>query len=74
MTYADKLSQQGVEQGRQQGAQQGKRDVLLRLLQQKFGPLRADVQAHIDASNGTQVEAYLDRVLTADSLDAVLGR
>ena len=64
LTWGDKLLLKGVIDG--------KRDTLKRLLTAKFGPLPSDVEASIDAvDSGPALDQYLDRVLTAASLEDV---
>ena len=64
LTWADKLMLKGLIQG--------KRETLKRLLAVKFGPLPSDVDARIDAvESGQELDQYLDRVLTAESLENV---
>lgn len=73
LTWGDKLIQQGVtrglEEGLGQGIVQGKRVTLKRLLGARFGSLPSAVEARIDAlSSSEELDRYLDRVLTASSL------
>jgi len=62
--FADRFIEQGV--------QQGEARTLLRLLDQKFGPEAA--QAHrerIEAAELEQLEAWLDRILTAETPETI---
>jgi predicted transposase/invertase (TIGR01784 family) len=76
VTAGQQLIQQGLEQGRQQGLQQGLeqgrqriQELLLRLLQQRFGPLvDLQVEQRIAAASIEQVEAWSIRVLSSASL------
>jgi hypothetical protein len=69
LTWADKLILEGKEKGREEGVVQGKREPLKRQLIAKFGPLLQDVETRIDAiESGAELDGYLDRVLTAQSL------
>ncbi len=62
LSWADKL--------REEGLVRGKRETLKRLLSVKFGTLPPTVEARIDAvAFGEELDAYLDRVLTAASLE-----
>jgi hypothetical protein len=47
--------------------------MLLKLLALKFGELSPEHRARVDAAGTDDLEGYLERVLTADSVDAVLG-
>ena len=61
-----------ADQLRLDGRAEGKRDTLKRLLAAKFGPLTKEVEACIDAvESGEELDGYLVRVLTAESLDDV---
>ena len=64
LTYFDELELKGVLKG--------KRETLLRLLTAKFGPLPEDTAARIAGiSSALELDTYLDRVLTANSLQQI---
>jgi predicted transposase/invertase (TIGR01784 family) len=64
LTYFDELELKGVLKG--------KRETLLRQLTAKFGPLPEDAVAKIAAvSSASELDTYLDRVLTATSLEEI---
>ncbi len=72
LTWGDKLIQEGMEKGREEGLAQGKRDTLKRQLTVRFGSLPSEVAARIDAlRTSEELDRYLDRVLTARSLEDV---
>ena len=49
---------------------EGKRDVLLRQLAAKFGPLPAETTAHLrDLDSVEELDRLLDRLLTASTLE-----
>ena len=53
-----------------EGKIEGKRETLLRLLAKKFGSLSEDVTVHVRALQSVdEIDVYLDRVLTATSLE-----
>jgi len=74
---AEQLIQQGLEQGlqkgRQEGLEQGNRKTLARLLRLRFGALGSEAEARIEEASGQDVERWLDRVVTAGSLEAVFA-
>ena len=72
LTYFDEIELKGV----MKGLLQGKRETLLRLLTTKFGPLPATAVTQIEAVSSTsELDTYLDRFVTATSLDEIgLGR
>jgi hypothetical protein len=51
----------------------GRTFVLERLLTRKFGPLSSEILQRLRGGTVNDVETWTDRVLTADSLDAVFG-
>jgi predicted transposase/invertase (TIGR01784 family) len=51
------------------GLRAGQAQALRRLLARRFGDLTASANAHIDAANSAQIEAWLDRALDASSVD-----
>lgn len=84
--YTEKYKQQGMQQGLQTGLREGlqaglrkgrhdgKALVLEKLLVQRFGALPADVVARLEAASADRLDAWVDRVLVADTLDAVFQR
>ncbi len=61
----DKLLREGEEKG----VLNGKRETLLRLLAQKFGPLPVSVTARVEAEESArELDGWLERILTASSL------
>jgi hypothetical protein len=67
----EKGMQQGMQQGLQQGMQQGEAVALQKLLSRRFGVVPAEVVNQISAASAEQIDAWLDRVLDAPSLDAM---
>ena len=67
------LAEQWLQEGRAQARATSFRDVLRRLLVTKFGALTPDQQARIDAASMDELEQFIDRVIEADSIAAVLG-
>jgi len=65
--------QQGLQQGMQQGMQQGEALALERQLTLKFGELPEAVRQRIAEADADTLIVWLERVLTASSLDEVLG-
>jgi predicted transposase YdaD len=68
--------QEGWQAGRQEGWQEGRQEEAARLLKRqllrRFGPLPEGIAARIDAADLPTLEAWIDRVLDAESLAAVL--
>ncbi len=60
-----------LAQGRQEGRQEGEALLLQRLLARRFGPLPAAIVERIAAASPTELEQWGDRVLEAESLEAV---
>lgn len=69
MTIAEQLRQEGLQQGLQQGRQQERAAVLLKQLTLKFGSLPPACVTRIEAASYEQLERYIERVLTAESLE-----
>ena len=65
-TWMDKLLREGEEKG----VRNGKRETLLRLLTQKFGPLPEGATARVEAYESVdELDACLERILMASSLE-----
>jgi hypothetical protein len=65
--------EEGERNGRLQGEREGELRILLRLLRRRFGELSQEVLARLESAGPDQLERWSDRVLTAPSLDEVLG-
>ena len=73
MTTAEMLRREGRDQGRREGEVLGKRGTLLLQLRQRFGRVPAAAAALIDKAGAAELDVWSGRVLTASSLDDVLG-
>jgi len=56
----------------QQGVQQGEARVLLKQLELKFGAISDTVRERIQTTDTDTLLVYLERILTAETLDEVL--
>jgi Domain of unknown function (DUF4351) len=63
----------GFEQGLQQGLIQGEGRTLLKLLALRFGPVAPEVEARVRSAAEAQLDQWVERVLTAASLDDVFA-
>ncbi|WP_051088801.1 RpnC/YadD family protein [Lamprocystis purpurea] len=70
--YIEQGRQQGIEQGVTRGLQEGETAILLRLIDRKSGPPSEAVRTRITSADADTLLRWSDRILTADSLDAVL--
>ncbi len=64
----------GKREGKREGKLEGERSVLERLLTQRFGTLTPATIARLESATLTELEAMTLRILTAASVDEVLGR
>ncbi|WP_295446405.1 Rpn family recombination-promoting nuclease/putative transposase [uncultured Thiodictyon sp.] len=71
-TFIDRYIEQGRQQGWQKGRQEGVSNVLLRQIERKFGPPSESVRARIASADPETLLSWSERILTADTLDAVL--
>ncbi len=67
--FAEKYRLVGLEQGREEE----RRRVLCSLMQKKFGEVDPQLLARMDSLPAEALDEALDRILTADSVEAVLG-
>ena len=70
--FEQRTLDRGIEQGVARGIEQGVERALTRLLTARFGPLDAQTKARLANASEAELERWLDRVLTADSLTALL--
>lgn len=73
VTYGEELIEQGRQEGQLKGRQEGQINLLEKLLTLKFGAVPADHKAQLEAATEAQLGRYAERVLTAESLDAVFA-
>ena len=73
MTLAEQLMQQGEQRGLEKGLEKGLKRTVRRLLELKFGPLSTETINRIEAADEAALDRYTERVLTATSLEEVLG-
>lgn len=62
-----------MQEGLQQGLVQGRTETLLRLLNQRFGPVPAAIEARLRCATGADLARRIDRVLDATTLDALFA-
>jgi flagellar biosynthesis/type III secretory pathway protein FliH len=65
--------EQGLEQGLERGRAEGEARTLRRQLSMKFGDLPSAMDERISVATTDQLEIWLDRVLTAESLSSVFA-
>jgi predicted transposase/invertase (TIGR01784 family) len=58
---------------REEGREEGRAEILVKLLGLRFGPVPADVRARVAAATVEQLDAWVERVLTAATLDEVIA-
>jgi hypothetical protein len=63
--------ERGLQQGVQEGVQQGERNLLQRQIRRKFGPLPHWAEDRLNGLTVAQLEDLSDRVLEAESLEAL---
>ncbi len=73
-TLSERSRAEGMEKGVQQGMQQGKAAALEKLIALKFGELPGWAEERIRKAGLPELEEWLEAVLTADTLEAVLGQ
>jgi predicted transposase YdaD len=69
----DRWNREIREEGRQEGHREGEARVVLRLLHLKFGPLDPAIEEQVRSADSDRLLEWSERVLTAESLQAVFG-
>ncbi len=72
-TIAETLRAEGRAEGRTEGRAEGRAWSLIRVLESRFGSLPQGVKDRIVRADPDQLDAWLDRVLDAGSLDSVFS-
>lgn len=65
--------QEGLEQGLQQGLQQGEAELLLHLLERRFGPVDETVRTRVRAADSQTLLTWGERILAAQTIGEVFG-
>ena len=61
----------GRQEGHREGRQEGLADAVLRLLTRKFAEVSEDARSRVLSADVEQLSLWIDRVLTADSVEDV---
>ncbi|MDX2054438.1 MAG: Rpn family recombination-promoting nuclease/putative transposase [Polyangiaceae bacterium] len=72
MTIAEQIKQEGLVQGRVEGRVEGQALSVLKQLKLKFGPVPSTTESAILAASPERLDLYLERILTAQSIDDVI--
>jgi flagellar biosynthesis/type III secretory pathway protein FliH len=67
-----KVLDEGMKKGIRKGKREGKRELVRKQLMLRFGELPADAEQRLERASLARLERWAERVLTADSLAAVL--
>ncbi|MBK5929958.1 Rpn family recombination-promoting nuclease/putative transposase [Halochromatium salexigens] len=70
-TFIDRYIEQGREQGIEQGERKGEAKLLLRQMERKFGPTDARLRQQIQEADAETLLEWSDRILTAETPEAV---
>lgn len=73
MSLGERLVQQGIDKGIEKGVAKGQREMLIKLLGQRFGVLPAAVIARVNEAGAADLARWAERILDATSLDDVLA-
>jgi hypothetical protein len=71
--FSERFLQQGLAQGEHIGMRKGEARVLLTLLRLKFGTVSEAVEARIDQADADTLLRWSGRVLSAGSIEDVVG-
>lgn len=75
--WIEGLRQEGELKGRKEGERagvlKGKQSTLSQLLRLRFGPMPAWAEARLAAAPLEQLEGWIEAVLTAETLEGVIG-
>lgn len=70
---AAQLMEKGRSEGRLEGARDGKVQLVLRMLERKFGALEDERRARVRNAAEGELELWSDRILEAKSVEEVFG-
>jgi predicted transposase YdaD len=73
MTLAEQLRREGRQEGHREGRLEGEASVLQRQLERKFGALPEQLKRRLGEATEEQLGCWAERILTADSVEAVFA-
>ena len=71
--FARRYVAQGEAKGKAEGKAEGKVELLLKLLALRFGSISPAAEARLQAASTAELDTFAERVLTAKSVEEVLG-
>jgi hypothetical protein len=72
--WPEQWEERGIQKGRMEGRVKTLHETALALLELKFGPLPDWATQMIDQADAAKLDAWIKGVLTAESLEALLGK
>ncbi len=69
--FIEKGREKGREEGREEGRVQGEAEVLLKLLQIKFGVVPDSYRQRIESADADTLLTWAERILTAETIEAI---
>ena len=73
MKYVTSIQRLGRQEGRQEGREEGLREVVVTLIEEKFGPPDASILQRIEQASREQILLWAKRILTASSPDEIFA-
>ncbi|MBF0180115.1 MAG: DUF4351 domain-containing protein [Magnetococcales bacterium] len=61
----------GREEGMREGMREGKVEILLRIMQRRFGPIPDDIRQRVTSAQTVELDAWSENIFDADSPQAV---
>ncbi|MBF0438180.1 MAG: DUF4351 domain-containing protein [Magnetococcales bacterium] len=71
MPYISSVERIGQKKGILIGRQEGKAEMLLHLIQRRFGMVPEAIHKQVFSANLTNLDTWIDRFLDSDSLQAI---
>jgi hypothetical protein len=66
--FARKYVAQGRAEGKAEGRAEGRAEIVLKLLERRFGPLASDIRGRLHNATATQLDTVAEQLLTAPTL------
>jgi len=73
VTAAERLTKDAAEKAAKKGRAEGRAAVVLKLLELRFSPLTAEAVEWIEQASAEQLDVWVERVLSAETLDDVFA-
>lgn len=72
--WPEQWEQRGIQKGRMEGRMEGESRLLRKMIEIKFGSIPEWAESVLQSADSQQIDIWAESILTAESLEALLGK